>query len=848
MASSSLRTGAVVALDVALLAVCLLHLPSVLDRPDVPFKVEGRESGVAVDSVLYPEEAGGLASGDLLLTWEDQPIRIPELVEFLADFGTVGGHVPVTYLREGTEQRTRITLVPFYPTPRFVLIIFFVGIITWIVAVIIAWKADPGIPAAVLHWTLIALSVTLLLTYGPISSDSLMSLLVRSIFVLSYPSIAVLFFYFTLLYPNPKSKYSRLTAALVFCPAMILVCGLWFTGTPAILEQSGAWFESFQRWFDLLHITLLVYTAGAVVSIVHTIRRSKTVEERQRMRRIVLGVLVGVGPFLFFVVFPQVCCSVYLIPEEYASICLLAIPYSFLMSLVRDRLLNVQFVVSRNLLSIGLKAIVTVIFILAVLMAVSLIPGVNPFREHLLLLIVTLGLALLFNPMRLRMQRIADEALFAARVRFRHSLGDIGENLQKSLSSQQVYDRLIEGLRLVVPSDALAVYRFSGRRSFLTIAASTTVVPPSVRVTGSLVEDMVTRDVYGLKGSLDSTRRDRELDELECLAGTGFSVCVPIVSDTHELLGAILIAPRGGRDRLQEEEIDLLVSLAREASEVLSRLRLQQRLILGEEEKRRIQELSELKSDFVSYVSHELFTPLTSMNMFTEFLAERMPARDRKSREYLRIIQGEVGRLARMVKTILNTARFDSGGSIFHRSPQDLGALASSVIESMRYQLEMHHFKLVTSFPKRELPIEADPEAVTLAISNLISNSIKYSPSRKALTVRVHKRGTWGVCEITDRGMGMTSEMLSHIFKKFYRAPTLEAHSKGVGLGLALVKQVIDGHHGRVDVRSAPNKGSTFTLWFPLMNSGKNSTETNPRRPAQTTRSRTRTVNRRRKR
>ncbi len=849
MASTKLRIVAVVILDVALLIVSLLHLPTVLDRPTAPFRCIAQNGQVVVDTVTHPRAAGSVLQGDRLVAWEGKGIAIPEVVEFLSDYKRIGNEVPLVYTRDGIEQQTVIRMVPYYPTPRFVLIMFFVGVVTWMVALIIAWKADRGLEAGVLHWTLISLSVTLLMTYGPISQASVMTYLIRSIIVLSYPSIAVLFFYFTLLYPRPKIRPGLRSTIVIFGPLALLVGALWYTGTQALRTQSTDWFEDYQVWYDVLHISLVVYTAAAVASIVHSIRRSTKEQERRQLAWIVLGVAVGVGPYLLLHVIPQILWSIYLIPEEYAAVFLLAIPFSFLISLLRDRLLNVQFMMSRNVLSIVLKGILALIFILVVLLSLSLVlPATAPFGEHLVLVTVALGIAFLLNPVRMRIQRIVDETLFAARVRFGQSMGQIGATLQQSLTPRQVFERLVEGLSSLVPADVLATYRYGGRGSALVLAESTSPsVPKSVRVTGSLIEEMVTRDVYGLRGALDPTRRDREQDEMECFGSTGFAVCVPIVSDNHELMGAILIKPRGGKDRLQEEEIDLLVSLAREASEVLGRLKLQEQLILGEEEKRQLQELSELKSDFVSYVSHELFTPLTSMTMFTEFLAERIPKRDLKGQEYLGIIRGEAGRLSRMVKTILNTSRFDSGTTVFHRADHDLVELTNSVIESMRYHLDMHRFAVTTTYSRRRLMIHADPEAVTLAISNLVSNAIKYSPRRKALTIRVRRHGAWGTCEVKDRGMGMAADALANIFKKFYRAPTLEAHSKGIGLGLALVKQVMDGHGGRVEVRSALNKGSSFTLWFPLLETGTNRGSATKRRPGPPSRTHRPSANHRRK-
>jgi len=170
MKSVKHRTVAVVLFDVALLALGVMHLPSVLHRPTVPFTVSSDSGGVHVDLTSQIHPSGGLRANDRLTAWRDQRVTIPEAVEFLADFEVVGDRVPVTYVRDGLEARTTVTLVPFYSTPRFVVIMFFVGLLTWVVAVVVAWSAGPGLPARVLHWTVMVMSVTLMLNYGAMTS------------------------------------------------------------------------------------------------------------------------------------------------------------------------------------------------------------------------------------------------------------------------------------------------------------------------------------------------------------------------------------------------------------------------------------------------------------------------------------------------------------------------------------------------------------------------------------------------------------------------------------------------------------------------------------------------------
>jgi signal transduction histidine kinase len=108
---------------------------------------------------------------------------------------------------------------------------------------------------------------------------------------------------------------------------------------------------------------------------------------------------------------------------------------------------------------------------------------------------------------------------------------------------------------------------------------------------------------------------------------------------------------------------------------------------------------------------------------------------------------------------------------------------------------------------------------VAQAIINLVANAIKYSTQKKFLRVEVAKKNGWALCRVTDHGSGISGEALPHLFEKFYREPTHSGAVQGVGLGLPLVKHIMDAHNGRVEVRSTLSKGSVFTLLFPCQQS-----------------------------
>jgi len=228
-------------------------------------------------------------------------------------------------------------------------------------------------------------------------------------------------------------------------------------------------------------------------------------------------------------------------------------------------------------------------------------------------------------------------------------------------------------------------------------------------------------------------------------------------------------------------------------------------------------QLAKMKSDFVSNVSHELRTPLALIRMFAETLEMGRVPSEEKKRRYYQIIASETNRLTRMINNILDFSKIEAGKKSFNPAWTDLRQLVEEVLASYAYHLEQKGFTvgihLAGSLPR----IYIDPEAVAQAMINILENAAKYSPETKSIEVRLAQRGREIILSITDQGIGIPKQLQRKIFEKFFRASDSLVHdTKGSGLGLTLVKYIMDFHKGRVEVESAPGKGSRFSLIFPI--------------------------------
>jgi signal transduction histidine kinase len=232
---------------------------------------------------------------------------------------------------------------------------------------------------------------------------------------------------------------------------------------------------------------------------------------------------------------------------------------------------------------------------------------------------------------------------------------------------------------------------------------------------------------------------------------------------------------------------------------------------------RREVHLSRLKSDFVANVSHELKTPLALIRLFAETLELGRAASEEKKQQYYRVINKESHRLTQLINNILDFSRIEAGRRDYHLAPAELRRVVEDVIEAYRFPIEQQGFELEVELADGLPELEVDEEALGQALINLINNAIKYSRDEKHIGISLRRDGERIRLEVRDRGIGIAKSEQKKIFEKFYRAEDSLVHTtKGSGLGLPLVRHIVEAHGGEIEVTSAPGKGSTFALLLPV--------------------------------
>ncbi len=239
-------------------------------------------------------------------------------------------------------------------------------------------------------------------------------------------------------------------------------------------------------------------------------------------------------------------------------------------------------------------------------------------------------------------------------------------------------------------------------------------------------------------------------------------------------------------------------------------------IILTAQDITRFREAEEMEATFISIISHELKTPVAVIKGYAGTLRREDANWDRKTIEAgLAVIEEESDRLAELIDNLLEVSKIQAGALKIRPEPVDLKPLIDEVIERFSVQTLRHTF--VKDLPE-ELPLAyADPKRVRQILDNLVSNAIKYSPDGGIVRIGAWSNGRALTVYVADQGVGIPPEEQGKLFKRFYRIDSSERRTtKGTGLGLYLVKSLVEAQGGRVWVHSEPGKGSTFFFTLPI--------------------------------
>lgn len=275
---------------------------------------------------------------------------------------------------------------------------------------------------------------------------------------------------------------------------------------------------------------------------------------------------------------------------------------------------------------------------------------------------------------------------------------------------------------------------------------------------------------------------------------------------------AIAADQDGGHRELGQQQMTLYVWIAALVLLAIGALTLFTARLLHRQMK-----LAGLKSDLVATVSHELKTPIASMRLLLDTLLDQKEPDPRQTREYLELIDRENSRLAQLVESFLTFSRLERNRYAFEFVATDVQEIVERASRAFADRAAEPHVQLSVDVAPGLRKVKADPDAMTTVLLNLLDNAYKYSSEQKRISLRVFESGD-GLCfEVQDNGIGVPAGEVKRIFREFYQVDSRLSRTRGgSGLGLSIVRFIVDAHKGSIQVQSKPGEGSTFTISLPF--------------------------------
>jgi len=806
-------------LSLIVLAIGIFGITRSWVRPGLPFTWEIREQQITVKETLAPDV--DLSQKDVLLGSDGIPLRHHEELEFLFDGKTRNDDVTTTVLRQG--QATTVSVKPWgnWYSRRYLIINFIIGFCLWGMGTWVVLRRPQDKPARLFF--LLTLSLTILVMVGtarlPAGAQP-WNYFLPAFYYLVYPFFPALLLHFLLSFPRHKRLLPspRLQDWAIYVPAIVFVLALEIFHGRALSSADMALFREYHRVFTFHRGYIVIYFFLAMAAVVHSYFTANDESEKNKTRWILWGIAVGASPFMLLWTLPNLLDAAPIIPEEIAELAIVVAPLSFAVAIVKYKLFDVEIVINRSIVYSLLTGAIVGFYLLLVGLAGHFLHDISPQANSFIAISFTLVAALIFHPAKQKIQRFVDRTFYRVKYNYRLAISAFSPLMVTAKSRDETLELLMAHIENSIPLEKMAV--LLPRHGVFEIAASRGVKDEEKNWLGFAEQDEVIRlakthaKPLAKAGGADSgAAAYRRL--LEHFDRTRMEILLPVEMSTGHW-GFLVFGQKRSGTRYSVEDLELLSMFALEAFSALERIRLQEMAIYERAEKEKLEALSQLKSEFISLVSHELRTPLTAIRWAAQNLIDGIPAKSPPPIEhYLQDIHASSLHLGRMIENLLDVSKIESGKLEILPESVCLAEMIDTVIHSVTPLVAGKSLQMQTEVSK-ELQVKADRDALQEILSNLIENAIKYSPEGK--TVSVHACETEGrvVISVRDEGMGIPAEKQKAIFEKFERvAQNKKIREKGLGLGLYIVKKLVEAQNGAIQVQSQIGVGSTFTVTLP---------------------------------
>jgi signal transduction histidine kinase len=774
----SLFAGAVI------LGLSVVGFVGLLGRAEIPWDTLAQTTGIPAE--LLPR---AIVKAD---GFEVRDIRSDFM--FVVARHRIGEPVDFVFVKDGREETVSVRLVAHYAGGALLPVYLLTAVFGFIIGFGVYALRSEDERARVFFWMCMAFSSAVMISgewYGV--QGRALQLITGVLFFFAYTLTPALLLRFALTLASrsrPRGFSAIWGASLLF--------GAFFNAVFAssLLLQSIEIYR-LKRYFRFFRFYILVLCVAAVVVLFRSYRASTSRERRDPIKWTFYGMVLGLGPFMCLYQLPLVLGLASPLGEEASSAFFVLLPLAMAIAILKHKLMDIDLIINRSLVYSLLTMVTAGVYLLSVEGLKQLFAGTARPGRNWIPAGAAVVAAVAFAPVRNRLQVIVDKAFFRRSYDYRKALHDFNAASAKALGAVELLDLFENTLADILPAEkvgALVLEPGDG--------------PPGIVLLRGLDDAAVSRL---------SRRPEPGAIWTDMRPGIpGFEVTLPLQLGDGGLAGWVIVGPKKSGLPFTDEDHELLETLAAEAAAALCRIRLQEQVVYERASREKSEELGRLKTEFISSVSHELRTPMTSLQGISQLLQSGKVGDEARRERLLELMAGECGRLGRFLHNVLDFGRIEQDAKRYEFRATDLKPLVTEVAEIARSATAGEDLDLEVETPDGPVWIEADADSVRQALLNLVDNAIKYSAGRKRVTVRLAENAGAVEVSVGDQGIGIPAEDGERIFEAFFRSPAAVRHDpKGVGLGLKIVKHIMDAHGGTIGLRSKPGQGTTFTLNFP---------------------------------
>jgi K+-sensing histidine kinase KdpD len=730
--------------------------------------------------------------------------------EFILSQKTIGEQSTFLIEFDGRIERREARYVSYYSQSIFPLVYLLIGVFCFVIALVVFLLRAEDTRARIYYWASFAFASSVIISGGfQCLSKDWLSYIPGVLFYFCYPLAPALLLHFSLLFSKTRIRISKL---IIYSPALIFIGILETKFLQSGLNSSIEAHRMYESVYYVFRAYLVLFVLSAIISLIISHRKAALEEEKAQIKWIFYGLFIGLMPFILLYQLPLSIGINPFLPEELSNVFFIFIPVAFAFSIIKFRLMNIELVINRSIVYSILTVFTVSTYLFSVYLLGNILSKFFSARETTVSLVGALAAAVAFNPARKKIQALVDKTFFRLSYDYRKSILSFSESAHKMASSGHLIDFFLLKIKNTLPLEHIGVFIFmlasgkqelviakNGKEHFVSLASL----------------NLDSEKILAKKGAV-RTEEDIDFSKESLLEEKKLELIIPLSFRTADLAGYLSLGKKKSGERFTRDDLELLLTMSRELASNLERIRLQEEVFEERAEREKLDELNRLKTEFVSSVSHELRTPMSSIRGLAEVLQAGKIKDKAKQDELISLMADESSRLSRFLHNILDFGKIEQLTKTYNFQKVEIQSVVKETVKLFMYRSESDEFALKTNLPENPLLLEIDKDAVKQALTNLIDNAIKYSSDKKDIVIELLEKEKHAEIQVKDQGLGIPAEEKQKIFDGFYRhAEASHLNPKGVGLGLKIVKHIMEAHKGEIKVESQPNKGSTFSLIFP---------------------------------